>query len=62
MWKRVVAVFLSGNDWQFKDWIHNGKFAELFMRVRGFYLHFNDMMPPEITKKWNIHIFSIPRN
>ena len=21
-WKRVVAVFLSGNEWQFKRWPH----------------------------------------
>ena len=43
-WKRVVAVFVNGQEWQFKDWLekmgNQKKYVELFLRVRGYYLHF----------------------
>lgn len=43
-WKRVVAVFCSGNEWQFKDWKSTQgpgteiQKKELFARVRGYYM------------------------
>jgi hypothetical protein len=39
-----VAVFLSGQEWQLKDadWNHNNKMVELFLRVRGYFMHFSD--------------------
>ena len=43
-WNRVVAVFINGFEWQFKDWTEKlsgqKKYVELFLRVRGYYLHF----------------------
>ena len=48
-WKRVVAVFVNGHLWQFKDWQEKmttdkatagQDFVELFLRVRGYFLQF----------------------
>ena len=45
-WSRVVAVFVNGQDWQFKDWRPTGGSGtelnkrELFARVRGYFFNF----------------------
>jgi len=39
-WERVVAVFVSGFEFQFKDWPEHNKMVELFLRVRGYFLHY----------------------
>ena len=66
MWKRIVAVFVNGQEWQFKDWIDKlgpGKrYVELFLRVRGYYLHFSDQARPEAIGKWNIKLLPLHRN
>ena len=67
-WKRVVAVFCSGNEWQFKDWkstqdlgtVINKK--ELFARVRGFYMSFQDVKVPSHLDSWNVLKLQLPRN
>ena len=57
---------MNGHEWQFKDWRDkmggNIKFVELFLRVRGYFLHFQDNAPPELIKKWNIKILTLHRN
>jgi len=60
--KRVVAVFVSGYEWQFKDWPHNKKIVELFLRVRGYYIYYNDQQLPELTTKWNIKLLPLHRH
>ena len=47
--ERVVAVFVNGYEWQFKDWPEHTKMVELFLRVRGYFLHYQDQMLPEMT-------------
>ena len=67
-WKRVVAVFVNGQEWQFKDWLekigNQKKYVELFLRVRGYYLHFQDLAGtlPDIVTKWNIKLLALQRN
>ena len=67
-WQRVVAVFLDGNSWQFKDWREfmesssNSEYVKLFMRVRGYYLHFSDIAVPENVSKWNVKVLTLERN
>ena len=39
-WTRVVAVFVNGQDWQFKEWKNKDTKRELFARVRGYYIHY----------------------
>lgn len=45
-WNRVVAVFVNGHEWQFKDWKCGTQKRELFARVRAYYLHFNGSKLP----------------
>lgn len=65
-WKRVVAVFVNGQEWQFKDWVEamDGKkrYTELFLRVRGYYLHFHDQAVPEFVARLNIKPLVLQRN
>lgn len=39
-WTRVVAVFVNGQDWQFREWKNRDAKRELFARVRGYYIHY----------------------
>jgi parafibromin len=72
-WKRVIAVFVNGHEWQFKDWNEKigakmglGKrYVELFLRVRGYYLFYQDQggaTMPEFVTKSNIKPLAIQRN
>jgi len=60
-WERVVAVFVQGQDWQFKNWRWPTP-AELFGHVRGYYLHFDDQKPPLQIKAWNVRTLSLSRS
>lgn len=59
-WDRVVAVFTTGQEWQFKSY----RWADpnqLFHRVKGFCLVFNgDPIPPAVPK-WNVEVVTIDR-
>ena len=67
-WRRVVAVFCSGQDWQFKDWMPmrgsgselNKK--ELFARVRGYFMTYSDLKVPQNVENWNVFRMNLPRN
>ena len=62
LWARVVAVFVNGHDWQFKDWPCK-KMVELFLRFRGYYLHFQDQTAlPEVIARWNVKVLTLQRN
>lgn len=53
-WKRIVAVFVMGPEWQFKDWPKSEEKVDIFLKVRGYYLGFSDIPIPETVKKWNV--------
>ena len=38
------------------------KIVNLFHRVKGFYLHYQDIIEPPIVKSWNVSRFIIHRN
>lgn len=38
------------------------KYVELFLRVRGYYLHFQDNAAPEQVNKWNVKVLTLQRN
>ena len=70
-WRRIVAVFVNGHVWQFKDWQEKMKtdkssagqdFVELFLRVRGYFLHFQDLAVPDQVTKWNVKTLTLHRN
>lgn len=60
-WKRVVALFVQGQDWQFKDWPAKESFVDIFLKVRGYYLTFSDVNVPINIKKWNVKVLQISR-
>eukprot|EP00026_Physarum_polycephalum_P002575 Phypoly_transcript_02582.p1 GENE.Phypoly_transcript_02582~~Phypoly_transcript_02582.p1 ORF type:complete len:537 (-),score=134.79 Phypoly_transcript_02582:289-1899(-) len=59
-WSRVVAVFVLGQAWQFKDWQWSSP-AELFSNVKGFYLRCDDTQAPPEVKSWNVKILTISK-
>lgn len=65
-WKRVVAVFVQGNLWQFKGWkwtdpieIFSHGMKDANGAVKGFYLKFEDAPLDDTIKNWNVEILSV---
>jgi len=59
-WERVVAVFTCGATWQFKGWKWTNP-TELFSKVRGFYLQYQDDVLKEPVKEWNVKILKVEK-
>lgn len=57
-WDRVVCVFTTGAEWQFKKFKWQ-KPVELFAQVKGFYTKWTDEQPKETIKTWNVEILSV---
>lgn len=51
-WNRVVAVFVSGQVWQFKGWRWPSP-VDLFKNVMGVYLTFEDRTIDKNVQTWN---------
>lgn len=60
-WDRVVCVFTTGAEWQFKKWKWQ-KPVELFAHVKGFYAKWADEQPKESIQSWNVEILSVSPN
>ncbi|GMI64232.1 PLANT HOMOLOGOUS TO PARAFIBROMIN [Hibiscus trionum] len=62
-WDRVVAVFVLGKEWQFKDWPFKDH-VEIFNKIIGFFMRFEDdsVESCKIVKQWNVKIISISKN
>ncbi|KAF9379573.1 accessory factor associated with RNA polymerase II [Podila verticillata] len=60
-WDRVVCVFTTGAEWQFKKWKWQ-KPIEVFTHVKGFYAKWADEIPKENIKSWNVDILSLNRH
>jgi hypothetical protein len=58
-WKKVVAVFVKGDDWEFSDWPKNETIINIFLKVKGFHLKYNDLPKNENVKKWNVKILEV---
>lgn len=73
-WSRVVCFFTSGEKHQLTDWPPVGvklnnddrtsheKVVNIFHRVKGFFLHYQDVVPPPEVKKWNVSRLIVQRN
>ena len=68
-WKRVVAVFVHGAKWQFKDWPKHifpgaatGDLVDTFAKIRGFYAKFEQDQTPDVVKTWNVKLLTFRRN
>ncbi|KAL8121760.1 protein CDC73 homolog [Apium graveolens] len=62
-WDRVVACFVLGKEWQFKDWPFKDH-VEIFNNLVGFYMRFEDdsVESAKTAKQWNVKIISISKN
>ncbi|XP_050218776.1 protein CDC73 homolog [Mercurialis annua] len=62
-WDRVVAVFVLGKEWQFKDWPFKDH-VEIFNKIIGFFMRFEDdsIESAKTVKQWNVKIISISKN
>ncbi|KAL6991621.1 hypothetical protein U1Q18_009732 [Sarracenia purpurea var. burkii] len=62
-WDRVVAVFVLGKEWQFKEWPFKDH-VEIFNKILGFYMRFEDdsVESAKNVKQWNVKIISISKN
>ncbi|XP_023874968.1 protein CDC73 homolog [Quercus suber] len=62
-WDRVVAVFVLGKEWQFKDWPYKDH-VEIFNKILGFFMRFEDdsLESAKTVKQWNVKIISISKN
>jgi parafibromin len=56
-WNRVVAVFTTGQTWQFKSykWQHP---TELFRHTLGVYVGWRGEQPPDSVKSWGRGVMS----
>lgn len=61
-WKRVVAVFVQGDDWEFKDWPKLETPTSILLKVKGFHLKYKDLPINENVKKWNVNVLEISRS
>jgi len=60
-WSRVVAVFVLGPEWQFKDWPWH-KPVDIFLNVKGFHLKFDDQKVDANVKSWDVKVLNINKN
>ncbi|KAG0308719.1 accessory factor associated with RNA polymerase II [Dissophora globulifera] len=60
-WDRVVCVFTTGAEWQFKKWKWQ-KPIELFAHVKGFYVKWADEQSKESIKTWNVEVLNLNRS
>ncbi|KAH7415566.1 hypothetical protein KP509_14G052600 [Ceratopteris richardii] len=62
-WDRVLAAFVLGKEWQFKDWPFKDH-AETFNRIMGIYLRFEDdsIDQAKTVKQWNVKIISLSKH
>ena len=61
-WKRVVAVFVQGDDWEFSDWPRSENPSTILQKVKGYYMKYNNNPVKKKIKKWNVQILEISRN
>ncbi len=61
-WKRVVAVFVQGDDWEFNDWPKSENVTTILQKVKGYYMKYNNNPTNKNIKKWNVQTLEISRN
>ncbi|KAI1335861.1 putative Pol II transcription elongation factor subunit Cdc73 [Xylariaceae sp. FL0016] len=57
-WNRVVAVFTTGQTWQFKNYKWSQP-MDLFKHVPGFYVGWRGEQPPESVRNWGHRVMNV---
>lgn len=60
-WKKVVAVFLNGEEWEFKDWPKGEDVISILQKVKGFHLKYKGLPINQNIKNWNVKVLEIHR-
>ena len=58
-WDRVVAVFASGQTWQFKDWKHMSNPVDLFQKVLGVHAAVEGTVVDPVIQSWNCKVLKV---
>jgi len=53
-WGQVAGCIAQGSTWQFKSWPFPQGEVEIFAKMAGFYIRFNDEIPNQKTKGWTV--------
>lgn len=62
-WDRVVAVFVHGKQWQFKDWpIGNSNPIEIFQKIKAFHLKMVGVPADPNIAKWSVSIIELDQH
>lgn len=62
-WHRVVACFVQGQQWQFRDWkLGDGNPSEIFNRIKGFHLKISGMPSDPNISKWSVTVVELDHN
>jgi parafibromin len=59
-WDRVVAIFSTGQEWQFKNYKWSNP-KELFQKIKGYYFYYKGDTVPQNVKEWNVQKIPIDR-
>ncbi|KAI0813616.1 RNA pol II accessory factor, Cdc73 family-domain-containing protein [Xylaria sp. FL0064] len=57
-WNRVVAVFTTGQTWQFKNYKWSNP-TELFRHIPGIYVGWRGEQPPESVRTWGHRVMNV---
>ncbi|AET40868.1 Cdc73p Ecym_7010 [Eremothecium cymbalariae DBVPG len=60
-WNRVVAIFTTGHEWQFKNYQWSNP-TDLFQRCKGYYFHFAGDVIPKHVDQWNVQKVELEKN
>ncbi|KZL88351.1 cdc73 family rna pol ii accessory factor, partial [Colletotrichum incanum] len=57
-WNRVVAVFTTGQSWQFKNYKWSSP-PDLFRRILGIFIGWRGEQPPDSVKEWGHRVLQL---
>jgi parafibromin len=60
-WDRTIAVFTTGQKWQFKNYKWSSP-TELFQKIKGYYFHFEKDPIPQTCNEWNIEKIGLDKH
>ncbi|XP_054272349.1 parafibromin [Macrosteles quadrilineatus] len=60
-WDRVVAVFVMGPAWQFKGWPWDGNPVDIFSKICGFHLKYDEMKLDKNVEGWAVSVIQLSR-
>lgn len=60
-WDRVVAIFTTGQAWQFKQYPNGGNPQRMFRNIKGFYLGYTGDAVPAAMRDWNVEVVQVDR-